>query len=105
MTSGLIRRVPGVFGRRRKVDEVKRTCNRCGHARYLPRKLAREKAPNAMQLTGAKLRAGGASASVLSTKGAAKQLQLNRLEERDRRVLENAMCPGCGSIDFTETRA
>lgn len=91
--------------RQPKVREMKRTCTRCGGVRYLPVELAQLTPTPKLQLAGARLSAAGSRASLLSLKTGGKETFMQRLENRDERVMAAARCPSCGSMDFTEEPA
>lgn len=78
--------------------EFERTCQRCGTTWYIPKALAKERAPNAMQIAGARI---GAAGSLFSSKNARKAATL---EERRARVAENSRCPNCGSSSFSQRK-
>jgi ribosomal protein S27AE len=89
---------------RGRVKEYKRTCSRCQHVWYIPKKLADERAPNSLEMAGAKMQRAGANMSLVSFSRTRKQLQVQHLEEKRARVLDNSRCPSCGSTAFGQQR-
>lgn len=91
-----------------KIKEVRRTCKRCKTEWYLPKDLAKERAPNKMQLAGAKMQAVGAAGSIVPGLGlfskSRKRAQAQALADRRIRVLENSRCPNCGSVEFEQIK-
>ena len=86
------------------MEEYRRTCSRCRHQWYIPKKLAEERAPNRMEMTGAKMSSAGANISLVFFSRTRKQLRVQQLEDRQVRVAENTRCPSCGSSAFTQER-
>ena len=77
--------------------EYRRTCSRCQNQWYIPKKLASERAPNRLEMAGAKMSSTGANISIVSFSRTRKQLRVQQLEDRQVRVAENTRCPNCGS--------
>lgn len=90
---------------RRRPAEYRRTCGRCSNVWFIPRQAAREKAPRRMQMAAARMQKFGANASLVSFSRGRKAAEVARLEDRQRRVVENHRCPQCGSGQFAETAA
>jgi ribosomal protein S27AE len=86
------------------VKEYKRTCERCGHIWYIPKALADERAPNKLEMWGAKMQKAGTELSLVSFSRRRKQAEVQRLEEKAVRVAENSRCPNCGSVAFSQER-
>jgi ribosomal protein S27AE len=82
--------------------EYERTCDRCGTVWYLPKSLAKERAPNRIQMAGARIGAVGGSLTPFA--GKKQELQLQTLEARRERALQNGRCPNCGSSSFSERK-
>jgi hypothetical protein len=87
--------------------EYRRICNRCSTEWFLPKEWAKEQAPNKLQMAGAKMESAGASLTPgigWLAKGR-KRTQIQMLEEKRDRVLSNARCPSCGSVDYRQEKA
>jgi len=75
-----------------------RICDKCGTRWLLPKELATEKGPRAAQVKGME-RASRWGVGRQRTKYS---MQALALQDQQDRVLANAMCPSCGSSDFTQ---
>jgi hypothetical protein len=82
--------------------DVQRTCKRCGETWLLPKRVAREQAPNRLEMMGKKMSATGSSVTLFSTRRTSDQLRLANAEAKLERVLRNGQCPACGSSEFTQ---
>jgi hypothetical protein len=91
----------------RQQREWRRECERCGTVWYVTDKAARERAPNRMELTGARMTNTGAQISLFgsSKKRTAASTELSRLEEKSARVAAMNSCSSCGSGKFTQSLA
>lgn len=83
--------------------EMERRCKRDGTVWYVPLKEAKEKPPNRLEMTGARMQAAG-DRMTLWAKSSRSEMQLANLERQRERVLRNASCPTCGSSSFTERK-
>jgi hypothetical protein len=64
------------------VKEFKRTCTRCGTEWYIPKDAAKERAPNKLEMLGAKMERAGTRASLISFTKSQKELKVQSLEGR-----------------------
>jgi hypothetical protein len=83
--------------------EMQRTCKRDGAVWYVPLKEAKERPPNRMEMTGAKMQAAG-DRMTLWGGGSRSEHLLANLEAKRARVVRNNSCPQCGSSSYTERK-
>jgi ribosomal protein S27AE len=91
-----------IAGRPGPIKEYKRTCGRCGAEWYVPLSTARDQAPNAFEMAGAKMYRARKRAALFTTETRAAELQVRNLEETAARVRANKSCPQCGSQAFSQ---
>lgn len=89
-----------------KIKEVRRVCRRCGTEWFLPKALAKEKAPSSLQVAGKKMQASKMNLTPIGwlSKGR-RQAEAQAAEEQREKVLGRSQCPGCGSTDFDQQKA
>ena len=83
--------------------EMERRCKRDDTVWYVPLKEAKEKGPNRLQLSGARMQAAG-DRMTLWGKSSRSEMQLANFERQRERVTRNSSCPTCGSSSFTERK-
>jgi len=74
-----------------------RVCSDCHHVRYLPKAWAKETAPTGLDIAASKLISLGTGLQGRS--GGSRAMQVENARDR---VLRNAMCPACGSSNYTQ---
>lgn len=77
--------------------DVARSCSRCGTTWWVPARIAREKGPSRLEMSGRRMMAAGSSASLFSTRRTSDQLRLGNAEAKLNRVLAAATCPRCAA--------
>ena len=85
--------------------EVRRECKKCGTSWVLPKKAARERKRNGLEVFGAHTMASGSSMNLFSMSRKKDRARVEKYEDQNRRVSANATCPSCGSTKFRESRA
>jgi hypothetical protein len=87
--------------------EWMRRCHRCEATWYVPAEIALEPPPNEVDLFGTRMEAVGRDLTIFGSgaKRTAAHTKLARLEAAKQRYVENARCPSCRSIEFSQTPA
>lgn len=75
-----------------------RVCSRCGERRLLPKAWALEKGPKQSQVNAMRR----ANKFAIGSQREKYSMQSMALGSQQDRVLQNAICPKCGSSEFTQ---
>ena len=89
-----------MFGKK-KVEgsqDYTRVCGKCGESRLLPKAWALEKGPRGSQVNAMKR----ANKFAIGSQREKYSMQSMALSSQQDRVLQNAICPNCGSSDFSQ---